>query len=97
MNERNRGPRDQRQRNVLPILFAYVINDGPALEERPALRVEHDSIGRLPDRRGYRVADDHFTLSIAFGGYGDGLRVAASRGGRGAGELCNVMPPAFVQ
>src|SRR5262245_2727549 len=97
LNERNRSPRNQRQRNVLPVLFANVVNDSPTLKERLALRVEHDPIGRFPYRRGDRIADDHLALSIAFGRYSDGLRVAASRGGRGAGELRDVLPRAFVQ
>src|SRR5262249_48780054 len=66
LNERNRSAGNQRQRNVLPVLFADVVDDGPTLEERAALRIEHDPISRFPDRRGDRVADDHFALSLAF-------------------------------
>src|SRR5262245_16464634 len=97
LNERNRSAGNQRQRNVLPVFFADVVDDGPALEERAALRIEHDPIGRLPDRSGDRITDDHFALAIPFGRYGNGLRVAASRGGRGARELSDVLPRAFVQ
>src|SRR5262249_56924837 len=40
---------------------------------------------------------DHFTLTFAFGSYGNGLRVAASGGGRRVGELRDVLPRAFVE
>src|SRR5262245_4725042 len=97
LNERNGSAGDERELDTLPVLFAYIINDCPALKERFARLIEHHAVSGLPDRSGDRITDDHLALAFASGGDSDRLCVAAACGGRGVGELCDILARSFIE
>ena len=88
--ERDRPAGDQRHAHVLPVLVAGVLDDGPALQRRLALLVQHQPVAGLPDGVFDDVADLHRPLSVAGEVEADGALLAVVGGGQhfqGAAEL----------
>src|SRR5205823_2641494 len=89
------GPaRDQRHADVLPVLVAGVLDQGPALQQWGAvlavLAAEHEPIARLPQRVLDDVADLDVALAVALEIEADDLLLAIVRGGedfQGAAQL----------
>ena len=79
---RNRPARDQRQADILPILVAGVLDDGPALKKRLALLVQHEPIARFPDRVLHDVADPHAAFAVALEAETDHFLFRVVRGGQ---------------
>ena len=74
--ERDRPARHQRHAHVLPVLVRGVLDDGPALQRRLAVLVEHQPIAALPHRRFDDITDLHRPLSFAAKLHGDAFLLA---------------------
>ncbi len=95
--ERDRTARDQRQPDVVPVVVGRVLDDRPALKERPLLLAQDQPVAGLPDRRRGDVCDAHPTLARPLEPERHGLLLGVVAGGQDLERLAQLGVESFVE